>query len=184
MSGVGKTTIINELSKTSLFLYPKMYTTRPVRERIKDGKIHVTEEDYKNIPSKVVEFCYNQYKYAITDKEVQRANIFDLAPSGFRSLQENYTGSKRIVLIYIWIDERERINRMKKREENEQNILSRLAKYSIFFRELSLGKTLLVLVTFRYWRFSPSIIFVVYMIRRTSSGNWKKALTSFQLLTA
>lgn len=126
MSGVGKTTIINELSKTGLFVYPKMYTTRPVRERINDGKIHVTEEDYKNISSKVVEFCYNQYKYAITDQEVQRANIFDLAPSGFRSLQENYTGSKRIVLIYIWIDERERINRMKKREENEQNILSRL----------------------------------------------------------
>lgn len=126
MSGVGKTTIINELSKTGLFVYPKMYTTRPVRERINDGKIHVTEEDYKNISSKVVEFCYNQYKYAITDQEVQRANIFDLAPSGFRSLQENYTGSKRIVLIYIWIDERERINRMKKREENAQNILSRL----------------------------------------------------------
>lgn len=126
MSGVGKTTIINELSKTGLFIYPKMYTTRPVRERIKDGKIHVTEEDYKNISSKVVEFCYNQYKYAITDKEVQRANIFDLAPSGFRSLQENYNGPKKIVIIYIWIDEKERINRMKKREENEQNILSRL----------------------------------------------------------
>ena len=126
MSGVGKTTIINELSKTGLFIYPKMYTTRPVRERINDGKIHVNEEDYKNISSKVVEFCYNQYKYAITDEEVQKSNIFDLAPSGFKSLQENYKGSKRIVLIYIWIDERERINRMKKREENEQNILSRL----------------------------------------------------------
>ena len=126
MSGVGKTTIINELAKTGLFIYPKMYTTRPIREQINDGKIHVKEEDYENISSKVVEFCYNQYKYAITDEEVQKSNIFDLAPSGFRSLQENYNGSKRIVLIYIWIDERERINRMKKREENEQNILSRL----------------------------------------------------------
>ncbi len=57
---------------------------------------------------------------------VHRANIFDLAPSGFRSLKENYSGSKKIVLIYIWIDEEERIKRMKSREESEQNIFSRL----------------------------------------------------------
>ncbi len=126
MSGVGKTSIINELLKTGLFTYPKMYTTRPIRERIKDGKIHVNEEDYRNLPSKVVEFCYNQYKYAITDNEVHKANIFDLAPSGFRSLKENYSGSKKIVLIYIWIDEEEQIKRMKSREESEQNIFSRL----------------------------------------------------------
>lgn len=126
MSGVGKTSIINELLKTDLFIYPKMYTTRPIRESIKDGKIHVNEEDYENLPSKVVEFCYNDFKYAITDNEVQRANIFDLAPSGFKSLKENYTGSKKIIIIYIWIDEKERIDRMRKREENEQSILSRL----------------------------------------------------------
>ena len=38
---------------------------------------------------------------------------------------------------------------------------------------VSLGNTLLVLVTFRYWRFSPSIILVVYIILRISSENWK-----------
>lgn len=112
--------IIYELSKTGLFIYPKLYTTHPVRERIKAGKIHVTEKDYKDISSKVVEFCYNQYKYAITDKELQRDKIFDLAPSGFRSLQENYNGPKKFVIIYIWIDEKERINRMKNERETNK----------------------------------------------------------------
>ncbi len=46
-----------------------------------------------------------------------------------------------------------------------------LARYSIFSRDVSLGNTLFVLVTFRYWRFSPSMMLVVYMIRRMSSGN-------------
>ncbi len=58
-----------------------------------------------------------------------------------------------------------------------------LARYSIFSRDMSLGNTLFVLVTFRYWRFSPSMMFVVYMIRRISSGNWKKGLTSSQLFS-
>ena len=58
-----------------------------------------------------------------------------------------------------------------------------LARYSIFSKDVSLGNTLFVLVTFRYWRFSPSMMFVVYMIRRMSSGNWKKELTSSQLFS-
>ena len=44
-----------------------------------------------------------------------------------------------------------------------------LARYRSFSSAVSLGNTLLVLVTFRYWRFSPSIIFVGYIILRVSS---------------
>ena len=58
-----------------------------------------------------------------------------------------------------------------------------LARYSIFSSALSLGNTLFVFVTFRYWRFSPSMMFVVYMIRRISPENWKKELTSSQLFS-
>ena len=54
---------------------------------------------------------------------------------------------------------------------------------NISSRDVSLGNTLFVLVTFRYCRFSPSMMFVVYMIRRMSSGNWKKGLTSSQLFS-
>ena len=43
-----------------------------------------------------------------------------------------------------------------------------LARYSIFSSALSLGNTLFVFVTFRYWRFQPFMMFVVYMIRRMS----------------
>ncbi len=56
-------------------------------------------------------------------------------------------------------------------------------KIEHFSKELSLGNTLLVLVTFRYWRLRPSMIFVVYMMRRISSENWKKELTSSQLFS-
>ena len=88
MSGVGKTSVINELLKTDSFCYPKMYTTRPIRECIFDGKIHIDEDSYEKLPHKVIEFIYNQHKYAITDSEVRKANIFDLAPSGFRNLKK------------------------------------------------------------------------------------------------
>lgn len=136
MSGVGKTTVINEILKTGSFRYPKMYTTRPIREHIFDGKIHIDEDSYGKLPHKVVEFIYNQHKYAITDSEVQKANIFDLAPSGFRSLKENYNGDKKIIIIYVWIDEYERIKRMKERGENEENIYSRLQYEKIEYQNI------------------------------------------------
>lgn len=126
MSGVGKTSVINEILKIDSFCYPKIYTTRPMREQINDGKIHIDEDDYGKLPDKVVEFIYNQHKYAITESEVQKSNIFDLAPSGFRNLKENYHGDKKIIIIYVWIDECERIKRMKERGESEENIYSRL----------------------------------------------------------
>lgn len=136
MSGVGKTSVINVILKTGLFCYPKMYTTRPTREHIVDGKIHIDEDSYEKLPYKVVEFIYNQHKYAITESEVQRANIFDLAPSGFRSLKENYNGGKKIIIIYIWIDEYERIKRMNERGENEENIYSRLQYEKIEYQNI------------------------------------------------
>ena len=55
------------------------------------------------------------------------------------------------------------------------------ARYNIFSRDSSVGNTLLVLVTFLYWRFSPSIMFVVYIILRISSVKWKKGLITSQL---
>lgn len=136
MSGVGKTSVINEIIKAGSFYYPKMYTTRPIREHIIDGKIHVDENSYEKLPHKVVEFLYNQHKYAITDSEVQKANIFDLAPSGFRSLKENYNGDKQIKVIYIWIDEYERIRRMKERGENQESIYSRLQYEKIEYQNI------------------------------------------------
>ncbi len=48
-----------------------------------------------------------------------------------------------------------------------------LARNSIFSNGVSLGNTLFVLVAFRYWRFSPPIMSVVYITWRMSSGNWK-----------
>lgn len=136
MSGVGKTSVINEILKGGSFCYPKMYTTRPIRERMNDGKIHIDEDSYEKLPHKVVEFVYNHYKYAITDNEVRKANIFDLAPSGFRSLKENYIGDKKIIIIYVWIDECERIKRMKERGENEENIYARLQYEKIEYRNI------------------------------------------------
>lgn len=125
MSGVGKTTVINRLLRKSSFYYPKIYTTRPTRDEIVDGKIHINDYEYEKLQHKIVEFIYNYQKYTITDSEIQKADIIDLAPSGFRSLKENYI-SKKIIIIYLWIDECERIKRMKKRGENEENIYSRL----------------------------------------------------------
>lgn len=136
MSGVGKTSVINEILKTGTFYYPKMYTTRPVREQLADGKIHIDEDNYGKLKHKIVEFKYNEHKYTITDSEFRKANIFDLAPSGFRNLKENYSGNKKIIIIYVWIDENERIRRMKERGESEENIYSRLQYEKIEYQNI------------------------------------------------
>lgn len=126
MSGVGKTSIINELTKEGEYIYPIMYTTRPMRRKVNDGKIQVDDIQYEKLPGKLVEFVFNNFKYTITDKEIQHANIFDLAPSGFKSLKKNYSGDKKIIIIYLWVNEQERIRRMLKRGESEAEIKQRI----------------------------------------------------------
>lgn len=126
MSGVGKTSIINEITKDEQFVYPTMYTTRPMRQKVNDGKIQVDEVQYEELPGKVVEFVFNNFKYAITNEEIQRANIFDLAPSGFKSLKQNYRGNRKIIIIYLWVNEKDRIKRMKERGESEADIQQRI----------------------------------------------------------
>lgn len=125
-SGVGKTTIINEIRKEKKFVCPIMYTTRPKRRKVNDGKIQVDEVQYEELPGKGVEFVFNNCKYAITYEEIQRANIFDLAPSGFKSLKQNYCGNRNIIIIYLWVNEKERIRRMKDRGESDVDIQQRI----------------------------------------------------------
>lgn len=136
MSGVGKTSVINKLIKKSSFYYPKIYTTRPTRDEIVDGKIHISDYEYEKLQNKVVEFMYNYQKYVITNSEIQKADILDLAPSGIKSFKKNYIGNKKIIIIYLWIDECERIKRMKKRGENEENIYSRLQYEKIEYQNI------------------------------------------------
>lgn len=61
------------------------------------------------------------------------------------------------------------------------------ARYNIFRRESSLVNDGLFFVIFRNWRFRPSMMFVVYMIFRTSAGYAKNveriSQFSSQLLT-
>ncbi len=54
------------------------------------------------------------------------------------------------------------------------------AKYSIRRRESSLVKDGLFFAIYRNWRFKPSMMFVVYMIFRFSSGYSKKVLKTPQ----
>ena len=44
-------------------------------------------------------------------------------------------------------------------------------RYNIFSKAVSLGNTLFVFVTFRYWQLTPSMMFVVYIMRLISSEN-------------
>ena len=48
-------------------------------------------------------------------------------------------------------------------------VMFSLARYSIFSRDWSLGNTPFVFVTFRYWRFRPSMMFVVLSRNRYST---------------
>lgn len=136
MSGVGKTTIINEITKEKQFVCPIMYTTRPKRWKVNDGKIQVDEVQYEALHGKVVEFVFNNCKYAITYEEIQRANIFDLAPSGFKSLRQNYCGNGKIIVIYLWVNEKERIKRMRDRGESDVDIQQRIQYEKIEYKNV------------------------------------------------
>ena len=117
-SGVGKNTIINELSNHLDFYFSISHTTRPRRENEVNGKDYyfITEEEFENLIKSDQMIEYEQYGdfYYGTSKDELSNNasiiILDLEVNGATKLLEENNNFKGI---FIDIDDYELINRLK-----------------------------------------------------------------------
>ena len=130
-SGVGKNTIINELSNHLDFYFSVSHTTRPRRENEVNGKDYyfITEEEFENLikSNQMIEYeQYGDFYYGTSREELSNDSsiiILDLEVNGATKLlgeNKNFKG------IFIDIDDYELIKRLKNRGHDESFIKKRM----------------------------------------------------------
>lgn len=134
-SASGKDTVYkNILSDKELNLKKIIpYTTRPLREREKDGvqyyftdekSLEKLEKDGKVIECRSYDTVYGIWKYfTVADNQIdleRNSYIIIGTPEAFVKLK-NYFGSERILPIYIELDDGVRLSRALSRERKQSN---------------------------------------------------------------
>ena len=130
-SGVGKNTIINELSNHLEFYFSISHTTRPRRDNEIDGKDYyfITEDDFENLikSDQMIEYeQYGEFYYGTSKEELSNDSsiiILDLEVNGATKLLEEDNNFKGI---FIDIDDYELINRLKNRGHDSTFIKKRM----------------------------------------------------------
>jgi len=130
-SGVGKNTIINELSNHLDFYFSVSHTTRPRRENEVNGKDYyfITEEEFENLikSDQMIEYeQYGDFYYGTSREELSNDSsiiILDLEVNGATKLLGENNSFKGI---FIDIDDYELIKRLKNRGHDESFIKKRM----------------------------------------------------------
>ena len=125
-SGVGKTTLVENLQKDYGLKPVESYTTRPPRYPGETGHIFVTEEEFDRLGEMVAYTEYNGYRYGVTEDIVNSHDLYVIDPYGIQHLRQHYHGPKKFVVIELRAEEKELVKRMKERGDSEENIRTRL----------------------------------------------------------
>ena len=132
----GKTTIANELCKNHYYKRIITYTTRPMRENeVQDVDYHFISDEQFNEMVKNNEFTeYKRYNTAhgvwsygsvITSKQEQSDDcyVIILTPQGLRDLSKKMS---QYIAFYLNVSLESQLERLKKRGDEEQQIIKRL----------------------------------------------------------
>lgn len=135
-SGVGKTTLINELCSRYNLKTVESYTTRPKRTA-KENHIFITMEEMNLLPDKLFEFEFAGHHYCITNEQLNSADLFGLPPNACKDLYEkrNYF-SNRFYIIYIKVSDDVRYERMLRRNDTNEWIAKRMSQEEKYFFDI------------------------------------------------
>ena len=132
----GKTTVANELCKHHGYKRIVTYTTRPMRENeVQDVDYHFISDEQFNKMVENNEFteykCYNaahgvrSYASVVTSEQEHSDDcyVIILTPQGLRDLSKKLS---RYIAFYLNVDFKTQLERLKKRGDEEQQIIKRL----------------------------------------------------------
>ena len=134
--GGGKTAILNELEKRG-FEKAINYTTRHIRETEKENSEYkfVNKEEFNKMwkQGKLLqraEFANEYYGISINSlkENIACISIVDSIKDIKTRANELGINNVNIITFYIYVKEQERINRMRKRGDTEENIQKRILK--------------------------------------------------------
>ncbi|MBQ6403304.1 MAG: hypothetical protein IJI27_05310 [Oscillospiraceae bacterium] len=129
-SGVGKTTLVNELLKRHPdWKAVESYTTRPPRHEGETGHVFVTPDEMMRlrIDQPMVTYAeYDGYAYGATTEMIDEADLYVIEPSGVESMKKLYRGIKGIEGLYITAPDDLRRKRMRERGDSDEAIKRRM----------------------------------------------------------
>lgn len=87
----------------------------------------------KEYPNRVAETLFDKYLYFSTREQVEESDVYVISPDAIDQFKQNYTGKKRIKVIYVSVSEWMRKSRMQRRGDSEVDIAQRLAFDNMIF---------------------------------------------------
>lgn len=132
-SGTGKSTLCRYLEAMHGLKEVKSYTTRPKRYKKENTHIFVDDVEFDELTPMVAYTVYNGYKYGATYNQVEENDLYVIDMDGINYFNKHYKGDKDCVVVYITAPIDERVNRMRLRGDNDEEILDRLVYDSINF---------------------------------------------------
>lgn len=135
-SGNGKTTVVDELERLYNLKPIQSYSTRPKRHENETGHVFVSEDDFDQLKDLVAYTKFNGYRYCATFEQVETNELYVIDPTGIDYFKNHYCGYKTPYIIYIYASLKERIERMKKRGDSDNQILQRIVNDCGAFRDM------------------------------------------------
>ena len=140
MSGSGKTSLVNKVSRKFGYTVLKSYTTRPPREGDDaDLSSHefCTMQEAAFIAENDKIMAKNWFDgnfYFVTQSQLQKADLYVVDVKGLKDLYRNYH-DKPIISIYLDVDSSICADRMSKRGDSDEAIFRRLQHDSEAFKD-------------------------------------------------
>ena len=117
LSGSGKTTICEDLTKRYGMKQIPSYTTRPPRYEGEAGHTFVSDAEYNQLTNILAENTTTGYRYCVTQEQIENPeyDLYVVDMTGLMMLENRYDGLRQIVSIFIDVDLRDRYDRLRQR---------------------------------------------------------------------
>lgn len=132
-SGVGKTTLVNELSKKYGYSVVQSYTTRERRTPNETGHTFISEKEFDRLESLVAYTEFAGKRYGVTQDMVDNNDLYVIDPAGVLFFKEHYHGNKKPIVILLEKSDSALAAQMRKRGDSEEAITTRLMHDKIAF---------------------------------------------------
>ena len=132
-SGVGKSTIANELTRRYGYFQVNPYTTRPRRGDDECGYTFVSEQQFHELPNKIACVNYHGYFYGATAELLDYNDLYIVEPSGIDAIKQAYN-NRKVFVIGLIASEHTTRERMQQRGDVLSYILDRQKNDSKIFK--------------------------------------------------
>ena len=135
-SGVGKTTLVNNLARDYGYKVVESYTTRRKRYPDETGHIFVSDKEFDQLDNLVAFTEFDGYRYGVTQDIIDQSDLYVIDPAGVAYMLKYYSGKKKIAVIWLEATYAQLKLRMLNRGDSVEDIERRIVHDREIFNQL------------------------------------------------